>query len=86
MDSGFGDEQDILDEWPKMPDGSDWDGTSLLTFVHGGDQFLAWDVHSLIREVEQSLDTRVVDIPTVSSGANHYVSRPCALWIGPLLC
>ncbi|PNY29795.1 Uncharacterized protein TCAP_00295, partial [Tolypocladium capitatum] len=74
MDSCVEDEQRILDEWPKMPDGTDWDGSSLLVlFDHGESPFQgAWDVQSLICEIEQSLNSRVVDIPTVSSGANHY--------------
>lgn len=85
MDSRVEDEQQILDQWPKMPDGSDWDGSSLLTLFDRGESPFrgAWDVQGLIREVEQSLNARVIDIPTVSSGANHYVC--CAPDIGSLL-
>ncbi|PHH89988.1 hypothetical protein CDD83_4787 [Cordyceps sp. RAO-2017] len=70
-----GEEQTTLDEWPKTPDGRDWDGTQLLTLVRRGESPFGgtWDVDSLVHEVEQSLGASIVDIPTVSFGANHYV-------------
>lgn len=75
MDLGASEEERQLDEWPKMSDGTDWDGTSLMTFLSRGESPFRglWDVMSLIREVEQILQARVVDIPSVSFGAHHYV-------------
>ncbi|TVY13603.1 hypothetical protein LARI1_G008175 [Lachnellula arida] len=60
--------------WPKMPDGSEFDGKQLLPLVRSGNSpFQAvWDVNLLIREVEESLETRVTDIPTVYEGSNNY--------------
>ena len=76
MESRVEDEQQILDQWPKMPDGSDWDGFNLVTLLDRDESPFkgAWDVQSFILEVEQSLNARVADIPSVSAGANHYVS------------
>ncbi|TVY33320.1 hypothetical protein LOCC1_G008119 [Lachnellula occidentalis] len=61
-------------EWPKMPDGSDFDGKQLLTLLRNWNSpFQAvWDVNLLIREVEESLGTMVTDIPTVYKGSNNY--------------
>ncbi|TVY93158.1 hypothetical protein LAWI1_G000863 [Lachnellula willkommii] len=60
--------------WPKMPDGSDYDGKNLFTLARSGNSpFQAvWDVNLLIREVEDSLETRVTNIPTVYKGSNNY--------------
>jgi hypothetical protein len=33
-----------------------------------------WDVNLLIREIEENLDTHVIDIPVISKGFNNYVS------------
>lgn len=66
--------------WPKMPDGSDFDGKHLLTLVRSGNSpFQLWDVNLLIREVEESLGTLVTDIPTVYEGSNNYVSAESKL-------
>lgn len=64
------------DPWPKMPDGEDFDGEQLLGLVRSGNSPFrgAWDVNLLIREIEENLDTQVVDIPVVSKGSNNYVS------------
>ncbi|OBT50119.1 hypothetical protein VE04_09164 [Pseudogymnoascus sp. 24MN13] len=43
------------DDWPQMPDGSDFDGKQAA--------------HS---EIEENLNTRVVDIPELDSGSNNY--------------
>jgi hypothetical protein len=61
------------DEWPKMPDGCDFDGKQLLTLVRNGTSPFPWDVNLLIQEVEEKLGTRVIDIPSVYSGSNNYV-------------
>jgi len=40
------------DDWPKMPDGSDFDGKQLLTLVRSGNSPFrgVWDVNLLIRD------------------------------------
>lgn len=67
------------DEWPKMPDGSEFDGKHLLTLVQDGNSpfHRIWDVRLLIREIEENLSTRVIDIPAVNRGSNSYVSSVC---------
>ncbi|MCJ1355611.1 MAG: hypothetical protein MMC33_005603 [Icmadophila ericetorum] len=69
-------EEDVyfVDEWPKLPDGSDWDGKQLLTLVRSGKSPFhgAWDVNILIREIEENLAAEVIDIPCVYEGANNY--------------
>ena len=71
-------EEDVyfVDEWPKLPDGSDWDGKQLLTLVRSGKSPFhgAWDVNILIRKIEENLAAEVIDIPCVYEGANNYVS------------
>ena len=59
-----------------MPDGIDFDGKQLLTLVRRGNSPFhgVWDVNQLIREVEQNLCTKVIDIPVVYRGSNNYVS------------
>jgi hypothetical protein len=62
------------DVWPKMPDGTDFDGKQLFTLVRNGQSpFRGWDVNLLIRETEENLKTEVIDIPVVSKGCNSYV-------------
>jgi hypothetical protein len=65
------------DEWPKIQDGTDFDGKNLLILVRNGcSPFVgAWDVNLLIQEIEENLATQVIDIPVVNNGANYYVSR-----------
>ena len=64
------------DDWPKMQDGIDFDGKQLLTLVRSGNSPFdkVWDVNLLIREVEENLCTKVIDIPVVDKGSNNYVS------------
>lgn len=64
------------DEWPQMPDGTDFDGKQLLAMVRNGNSPFhgVWDVNLLIQEVEKNLDTQVIDIPEVCHGSNNYVS------------
>lgn len=64
------------DEWPKIPDGRDYDGKQLLTLVRNGNSpFLGvWDVNLLIREIEENVGAQVIDIPVVQKGSNNYVS------------
>ncbi|KAJ4307449.1 hypothetical protein N0V84_012723 [Fusarium piperis] len=62
------------DDWPKMPDGTDFNGQQLLALVRNGASPFrqAWDVNLLIREIEENLGTQVIDIPFVYSGSNNY--------------
>ncbi|WEW58894.1 hypothetical protein PRK78_004362 [Emydomyces testavorans] len=62
------------DEWPKMPDGNDYDGKDLLTLVRSGNSPFRglWDVNVLIREVEERLSAHVMDIPGITKGSNSY--------------
>jgi hypothetical protein len=64
------------DEWPTMPDGSDFDGKQLLCLVRQGQSPFEglWDVSLLIREIEENLPAEVVDIPLMYQGSNNYVS------------
>ena len=66
------------DDSPEMPDGSTFDGKQLLTLVRSGNSPMSrvWDVNLLIREIEDVLGSEVIDIPTVTKGANNYVSVP----------
>lgn len=66
----------IEDDWPEMPDGSEFDGKQLLTLVRSGNSpfHKDWDINLLIQEVEENLGTEVIDIPVVSKGSNNYVS------------
>lgn len=64
------------DDWPIMPDGSDFDGEQLLPLVRAGNSPFhgVWDVNLLIDEIEEYLGCRVIDIPIVHMGSNYYVS------------
>lgn len=66
----------LEDDWPKMPDGTDFDGKQLLCLIRSGKSPFAWDVNLLVREIEEKLGTEVVDIPFMYSGSNNYVSSP----------
>lgn len=69
------DQRALPDDWPTARDGTEWDGTRLLDLTRRGEGPFqaAWNVDAFIGEVEQILHASVVDIPTVSRGANHYV-------------
>ena len=64
------------DDWPKMPDNSDFDGKQLLSLVRSGNSPFrgVWDINLLIREIEMNLNAHVIDIPVISKGSNNYVS------------
>lgn len=63
------------DDWPVMPDGTDFDGEQLLSLVRSGNSPFhgVWDVNLLIREIEENLGSQVIDILTVNRGSNNYV-------------
>ncbi|KAI0103754.1 3-hydroxybutyryl-CoA dehydratase [Nemania sp. FL0031] len=62
------------DDWPKMPDASDFDGKQLFALVRSGNSPFhgVWDVNLLIREIEENLGAQVIDIPVVYKGSNNY--------------
>lgn len=64
------------DDWPSMPDDSEYDGKQLDTFVRSGNSPFqgVWDVNLLIQEIEEHTHTPVTDIPFVDKGANNYLS------------
>ena len=71
-------EEYVYDEWPNMPDGTEYDGKGLLALIHAGcnpfwDQ---WDVNRIIREVEEALNSEVVHFPCVYNGADNCVDVP----------
>ena len=55
------------DEWPKMPDGEEYNGKELLSLVRSGNSPFAgvWDIELLIGEFHENLDTKVIDIPVI---------------------
>lgn len=70
------------DDWPKMPDGTDFDGRHLLALVRDGKSPFheQWDVNLLVQEIEKNLNVQVDDIPYVSQGSNCYVSHEKKLY------
>jgi hypothetical protein len=68
----------VEDDWPTMPDGTDYDGKNLLALVRGARSPFDKDrdVKLLINEIENVADAQVVDIPAIKSGSNHYVRSP----------
>ncbi|KAK0710253.1 3-hydroxybutyryl-CoA dehydratase [Lasiosphaeria miniovina] len=57
-----------------MPDGSDLDGKELLTLVRSGNNPFhgVLGVNLLILEIEENLNTQVIDIPAIYKGSNSY--------------
>ncbi|ERS97015.1 hypothetical protein HMPREF1624_06342 [Sporothrix schenckii ATCC 58251] len=64
----------LMDPWPTMPDGTDFDGKKLFSLIRSGESPFdgAWDVHLLIDEIEENLGTKVIDISFVYKGSNNY--------------
>ena len=64
------------DEWPKIPDGNDFDSKQLLSLVRSGNSPFKglWNVNLLIREIEENLNTQVIEMPVISMGSNNHVS------------
>lgn len=71
------------DDWPKIADGSDWDGKHLLDLVWSGESPFGWDVNVLIEEVEANLHRKVVNISHVTYGSNNYVRQIVILVVTP---
>ncbi|OQD72824.1 hypothetical protein PENDEC_c019G05696 [Penicillium decumbens] len=65
------------DDWPSLPDGSQYDGKQLGALVRDGKSHFqgVWDVNLLIQEIEEHTNTQVVDIPVVDKGSNNYGFR-----------
>jgi hypothetical protein len=76
------------DDWPSMPDGKPYDGTRLLQLTRAGNSPFdgVWDVRLLISEIEEKLNAKVTDIPSINKGSNNYVSvstqNPIQCWVG----
>ncbi|PWI68147.1 hypothetical protein PCL_02548 [Purpureocillium lilacinum] len=72
------DTSNILDPWPTSADGTEWDGRGLLGLVQQGlDPFGnpfrgKLDTRALFVEIEQCLESTIVDIPLVSYGAHYF--------------
>ncbi|KAL8296266.1 hypothetical protein RB600_001647 [Gaeumannomyces tritici] len=64
----------LQDLWPKLPDGTNFDGKQLFSLVRSGKSPFdgAWDVNLLIRKIEESLGAEMTDIPFVYNGSNNY--------------
>ncbi|RDW86613.1 uncharacterized protein DSM5745_03255 [Aspergillus mulundensis] len=62
------------DDWPSMPDGSEYNGMQLLPLVRAGKSPFqgVWDVNLPIREIEEHTNTKITDIATVRKGSNNY--------------
>ncbi|KAJ5086584.1 hypothetical protein NUU61_007891 [Penicillium alfredii] len=62
------------DDWPKMPDGSDFDGQHLLCLVRSGNIPFrdVWDINLLVREIEENVGVQVIDIPRTYNDSNSY--------------
>ncbi|KAG6899431.1 hypothetical protein C0993_010339 [Termitomyces sp. T159_Od127] len=59
------------DDWVTEDTG--FDGKDVLTLVRNGNNpFKGWDIELLIKEIEDNLEARVIDIPSVAEGANNY--------------
>ena len=63
------------DEWPSGPDGDQYDGKQLMELVRSDNSPFrkVWDVKLLIQEIEEKLNTQVIDIPVVDKGSNNFV-------------
>lgn len=73
MTINAGEEEYFRDEWPKMPDGSDYDGKGFLALLQSGQSPFSndWDANLLIKEIEEATGLKVLDIPNVYYGANN---------------
>jgi hypothetical protein len=75
------------DEWPLMENGQPYDGKNLMQLIRDGKSPFqdVWDVNLLIQEIEEKLDTKVVDIPYVGKGSNNYVCAGLSMHAKPCL-
>ncbi|KAI4632831.1 hypothetical protein J4E80_000189 [Alternaria sp. BMP 0032] len=62
------------DEWPVELNGEEYDGKHILTLVRDNASPFkdVWNVQSLIDEIEEKLQVKVTDIPTIDKGSNNY--------------
>lgn len=69
-DSGY-----VGDVWPKGEDGADWDGKDLLAFTNKNKSPFReiWDVRLLFREIQSTIHSAVVDVPSVYHGTSNFV-------------
>jgi hypothetical protein len=76
----------VEDNWPMMPDGTDYDGKNLLALVRSERSPFDkdWDVKLLIHEIEKVADAQIIDIPAIKKGSNHYMCFLCLTSTLPL--
>jgi hypothetical protein len=69
-------EQCLLDPWPTLDDGKEWDGTGLLNLLQANQSPFVedLDVLALLREIQSSVNVEIAGVPIVTYGANHFVS------------
>jgi len=69
------------DEWPVGLNGEEYDGKHFLTLARDNASPFkdVWNVQLLIDEIEEKLQVKVIDIPTIDKGSNNYV-RVCS-WL-----
>ncbi|KAH7405682.1 3-hydroxybutyryl-CoA dehydratase [Phaeosphaeria sp. MPI-PUGE-AT-0046c] len=62
------------DDWPLTADGHAYDGQNLFRMAQRGKSPFsgAWDVNLLIKEIEENLQVRIIDLPFVDKGSNNY--------------
>lgn len=64
------DSSEAWDDWPP-----DFDGTGLFESLESDDPpVFRFDVRSILGEVEEHVESNVVDIPKVGKGSNYFVS------------
>ncbi|KAB8298307.1 hypothetical protein EYC80_002036 [Monilinia laxa] len=61
-----------VDAWPKMPDGSHFNGLNLFPMILNGESPFDWNIYQLIQEIENNFHTRVTDIPLATCGSHYY--------------
>ncbi|KAL2020119.1 hypothetical protein VTK56DRAFT_8724 [Thermocarpiscus australiensis] len=68
----------LLDDWPKTPDGADYDGKELFSLTRSGKRPFApaWVIQLMIQEIEDNLGTKVVDIPNNYGFHSKLSNRP----------
>lgn len=69
-------DQDFLDPWPILDDGTEWDGMGLLDLLQANQSPFgkSLDVRALLLEIQASINVEITNVPIVTYGANHFVS------------
>ncbi|KAG6849770.1 hypothetical protein H0H93_005286 [Arthromyces matolae] len=71
----------LKDPWPVMPDGTDFDGSGLLSLLRNGKSPFAgaWDVNLLIQEIENSPNQKAARIRAALFDFNPSIDF-CSAW------